>query len=801
VVLPQRLTGDVLDADGRPVAGATVLLRAREPGPSRRPPPEDAPPLASVASDARGEFSFDLPSVRSLEVSASAPGHARAAVDVVGPGVHVVLRLSPACTLVVHVADAAGRPVRATVRATGTSGASATGIADAAGVVRFDDLPPGAASVDASAAGLADGQSGPHALAPATVAEAWLTLGPAALLAGRVVDAGGGPVPGAEVHVARPGRSVAAGVTSAEGEFGPVAAGAPGERVLVAVRADGYAPALEAVVLGGAETSSVEVSLRRAHPWTGRVVDAAGRGVQGALVTTTSDGIQGREAPAGTTDADGAFTLPPPPPPAPGRQVVLVASRGSERAALGLAPGAPPPEPLVLTLTAGHEVRGRVVRASGEGVAGAQVRLLPVWSLAPERRRPDANTSLLLAANARGLEDLVTATAPDGRWSVPAAPDGAYDVRVEVEGHPRFLRSRVEVSGAPADAGTAVVGAGARVQGRVLSREGAALAGARVRLLLAAARARALSTTAGPDGAYLFEDVPPGASSVGAEHPGFEGPEAALTVEEGSRTVADLVLDRSGSVVLQVTRQGAPWTGTAVVHLRPAAAGPRPSPRTLPIAAGVGRWEGAPAGEVSVELEAPGGEVARTALPVEVSHGRESVAHLALLPAGALRGSVATAAGTPVPGASLHLASEGLAPRTATADAAGRFEVQGLSEGAWELVVSGRGGVPWRGEVHVAGGRTTTHDVSLEAGGHVQVRVEDEDGRAVEGAIVLVAGAAGGSAPPATRTSREGRARLEHLPSGTVRVLARAPDGRAGRTSVVVTVGETADAIVVVARP
>ena len=111
--------------------------------------------------------------------------------------------------------------------------------------------------------------------------------------------AAGTPVSGAQVHVARPGVSVDAGTTDAAGRFGPISAGGRGERQFVAVRAEGFADALVPVVLRATagDTQEIEVLLGNAAPWRGRVVDDNGEPVEGAEVSTTSDGVAGAHPP------------------------------------------------------------------------------------------------------------------------------------------------------------------------------------------------------------------------------------------------------------------------------------------------------------------------------------------------------------------------------------------------------------------------------------------------------------------------------------------------------------------------
>ena len=101
---------------------------------------------------------------------------------------------------------------------------------------------------------------------------------------------------------------------------------------------------------------------------TGRVVDAAGRPILGALVIPGKE-FRGPVIPRATTDADGRFRLDRV---SAGESVLTVQARGYAPALqeVVVRPGL---APVVFRLAKGRAIRGRVVDAQGEPLAGATV--------------------------------------------------------------------------------------------------------------------------------------------------------------------------------------------------------------------------------------------------------------------------------------------------------------------------------------------------------------------------------------------------------------------------------------------
>ncbi len=179
-----RLEGQVIDADDKPVSGATVVLASNPP--------------RTTTSGEDGSFAFDNLVARPYTVTA------RAKQGVAGPitakltekSDPIVLRLAPGARLLVDTLDAStGKPIDgATVE---LRGADAIRETTKDGVATFTQVPAGGYQLSAWAPGRA-------------VTHEWIGVGageqhetlrlePGAPVSGRVVDPGGAPVAGARV--------------------------------------------------------------------------------------------------------------------------------------------------------------------------------------------------------------------------------------------------------------------------------------------------------------------------------------------------------------------------------------------------------------------------------------------------------------------------------------------------------------------------------------------------------------------------------------------------------------------------
>jgi hypothetical protein len=201
-------------------------------------------------------------------------------------------------------------------------------------------------------------------------------------------------------------------------------------------------------------------------------------------------------------------------------------------------------------------------------------------------------------------------------------------------------------------------------------------------------------------------------------------------------------------------------------------------------------------GGFSVEVEAGdylvsarrGSEAGALASPISVSAGHTvKDVQVRLGQAAALEGSVvASSTGAPVAGARVDVSPftrSGDSGRAVT-DEAGRFVVEPLAPGSYDLVVSAPGfsTLPRRG-LTVASGERFSVELSLTGTGAVEGQVRDGQGRPMPG-VQVVAGdrwsPMTGDSAAESRTDAEGRYRLEALELGRRYISARREETSVG---------------------
>lgn len=449
-----------------------------------------------------------------------------------------------------HVAGHVTFEGRAVAGATVTlaSALTASGLAVAPTVTTGDDGafdlgPQGAAPITVAAS--APGKAGavlpidlrdPTLRPPADALELVLHACTASVF-GAVVDAGGGPIAGAQVR-----RGPIATIAADDGAFDVCV---PVGQAELMISADGY----------GTIKSSLAVYGRLHHDFrlspegviTGRTVGDDGNPVAGAVVSlsATDDPMLGpvwdsRGAPAQTvSDGDGRFRIAGV---LPGRRQLTAAADGLRTAsAIDVAVEAGETgDEVVLTLSAAVAVRGIVVDEAHKPVAGVEVSIA-------SQDTPWADTS----ANA------VSQT--DGRFAVDAVVPGAYTMYVRSY---RFAdNQRVHPLTVPAAGVTdleIVVARGSSVSG-IVTRKGHAVEGAEVSF-----RDGGFARS-GADGAFTLRGIAPGEHELYAQSDQdgafTHGPEVTVTAGADVTGVA-VELDLAGSIAGRVVDQhGAPVPG------------------------------------------------------------------------------------------------------------------------------------------------------------------------------------------------------------------------------------------------
>jgi protocatechuate 3,4-dioxygenase beta subunit len=487
--LPTSLEGSVVDAAGRPLAGAVVAVLADAP----RKDVLDVQagllelqgtvdPLALADADGDGRFELkDLPPGRYV-LRVSAPGYAAAFRD----GVRVTVdERSPAVRVVLDGgAGWTGRVVDE--RGDGVGGARVIAVALPGGeIARLDRVETrsgadGAYRLDTLVSGMryfveawADGYSPTgRFLVPDGVADLDLVVVTAGRIEGFVTDASDGSGIADALVTALAGKinslSPVSARTDARG-FYALPAVSPGPVFLFAARAPGHAPeSLDAKALAGrvvvaGETLRLDLPLLRGGRVRGRVASTAGRPLPYATVALLDPARRWQGEQAVLTDVRGEYRVED--------------LRPATYEVRVVAPGfAPPP---------GDDPSAwRVAVPEGSGEVVKDLVLAPGGELSGVVRDPDgapvagARVSLL----APGVHDLAAVADAAGAWRLAGVPPGTDVVVVaEHDDWTRAVSQPLRLAAGEAKVLEIVLRAGATLPGRAVDARGRGVEGARVR--------------------------------------------------------------------------------------------------------------------------------------------------------------------------------------------------------------------------------------------------------------------------------------------------------------------------------
>jgi len=423
---------------------------------------------------------------------------------------------------------------------------------------------------------------------------------------------------------------------------------------------------------------------------------------------------------------------------------------------------------LAAPATAG-EIRGRVL-VDGRAAPGVTVSALPFEDgfagARREARREDPPKALAS-----------TTTRPDGTFAVAVPAAAGTAVRLAFSGGnaaPRILEALFDSSGE--DAGDVRLPRAVQVAGRVVGERGGPVVGATVTLWPGGGR-RPLdvspgsgvpqATTAKADGTFRFEVASEESNRLRAEAPAFATQErepvrggalarpltlALGQVLRGTVTLADRRTPAAGALVrFEGRTQTTRWVET------------RPDGTFL--------VDGAP--REAGSLVADGGDRGRAT--AVLGTGAYEPLTIALAPTATLDGRVVDAAdGKALAGIRIVARGEG-GEFLARSGADGRYSIRGLSPRSYRLSAEDDRFVPWSRTVRVAAGQGETQDVPLTRGATLVGRVQDAEGRPIEGALVQVS--RGGEnvfrafmrsmeGEGAVRTGRDGSFRATRLAPG-----------------------------------
>lgn len=404
-------------------------------------------------------------------------------------------------------------------------------------------------------------------------------LQPGASIAGRVVDGNRQPIAGAKV---RSSTGMDGVDTDADGKF-VIDGVALGERHLVTARKSGFQEG-EAMGVPGDEPLAIVLQPGLAAEL--RVVDADRAPIAGASVHLVPNPMSGWTR-LGVTQADGRFLVPD----LPSRPVDVVVQRFGCVSARRTIDAREVKGEVVIALAKGYAIRGQVVDAAGEPVAGASIYC--------ERQGVAMNES---AVGSRSDSDA------GGRFEINGLPPEACTLYAYHEGYARA--EFAFVGGAVAET-TLRIERALAVAGRVVDdATGEPVAAFQVGFEPSRDRPVYLDPVAfqAADGRWRIADwrLPAGSKlAVVITAPGYAL--ARLTVEPVSDPVADQNVARllAGTRVEGVVRDPATGQPIAGVTVALVTADPRLRPNEGPATDASGRFyiDAVPAGEQRLRLQ------------------------------------------------------------------------------------------------------------------------------------------------------------------------------------------------------
>ncbi|MEN6631880.1 MAG: carboxypeptidase regulatory-like domain-containing protein, partial [Candidatus Polarisedimenticolia bacterium] len=726
------IVGHVVDREGRPVGGATLVAARLAAGDAGRSPLEGPQEAARALSDGGGAFRLaDLAAGRYRLVAARrgfATARREGLVVEAGRPLDVgAVTLAAGATLDGIVTSRSGGPVEgaevvvmptdfreAALRRLRQDGAP-DATSDAAGRFALRDL-DAAARVERMVRREGYNTANLPGISPAGPQPLEIALAPASRVAGVVLDPDRKPLAGADV-TALIERRVGGGAsmvigryvqridTDAEGRFAfdDVAPG----KVELTFAAPGMQrrkfAAME--VVEGKNLDGLEIAMERGAWLVGRVLGPDGAPAAGATVRPAgNDGSAARAFPRleTKTDAEGLYRLDNL---QPGERDVEAAKEGTRRAVKRLALRAGENQ-LDLELGAGLEIDGVV---EDEGGAPA----------------PRAEVSVSAAASY--LDDPLSAVADEaGRFRLAGLADGDYPLVARADGYAPSAPLTVHVQGRSVQGVELRVSAGGAVAGAVHGLAPDKIAAATI---VAQPNGGGASSRTQPDagGGYRLEHLRFGAYTITGQTPGDKVVDVAATISaEKPEAAADLDFGGGFALAGRVVDGDAGLPGFAIYADGPTTA--------FAAADADGRFkiEGLEAGRYSVVATRDADGLA-FATPVDLSGDREVALRA---PRGRIGGRVLDARSRrPIGGAvvSLPAPDDGTrgvrGPRLAATGEDGRFALANVPAGRWTLTARTEGYAPASASATIGEGG---------AADNVQILAEPETALTLE--VALAAG-------------------------------------------------------------
>ena len=529
---------------------------------------------------------------------------------------------------------------------------------------------------------------------------------------------------------------------------------------------------------------------------SGIVMDARGKGVEGALVRAvrrkTESSMMGfnfmkliRELPEepgsvdeARTTADGTFTLAKTP---PGSYDLLLSAKGFEARVeydVVITPEAAA-RPIKLTLTNGHTLAGRVVRKDGGSPAGVRI----IAFRQDERAMMGGGT----------MSRVIVSTDEKGEFTIDGLGAGRCVVVAAIEGMPlKGMNDEIQI---PATTFTQIVIEGdARLEGVVTDRRQKPVEGASVTIIGDMKPPMLACVMTDANGRYSVGGLGVGKlqffivqAETFAPFTGIEdmakmfsgmrrgGPDSKVEIKPG-RNEKNVVLEDGGIVSGRVTAKGGtePVAGAkiTVTNMLAMFGGARSAttdadgrytinalpkgPALVTVAKdGFHQDDVDPQGLMGMFMGGGKKKDSEAAKPgrIEIAeYGQKVECNIEIGKVGAIAGKVVDPDGKPVAGAQVQVSSEergrgffpmemfgGAKNEKRFTDAEGRFEISGPEQGKNAVVVAtARGYVEGRSESIVGTGGELTKDivVALRKGATIEGKVVDQDNKPVAGAML-----------------------------------------------------------------
>jgi Carboxypeptidase regulatory-like domain len=799
------VAGELIDASShQPIPGGLVWSASA-----------GLPPATSSPAGPDGRFRLPMPAGSSMQLNAAAPGYLAATATVrrsPGQTAPVRIELTRAAALNGEIVDRSGTPVAgAEVTAGETAlgrGLLGTVAADRNGRFRIPSLAAGVPYyLCTRAPGFAPALMVAHAPAasvpapaaappPAPAKPLRISLEPGSIVAGKVADVAGRPLPGIRLELMPTvGSSSWTLPWCGEEARRTVRSGRSGAFAIDHLAANGYRLRATGPGLAPLTRQHIEVSTRTARVDLGTLTLQPGGVLDAQVVDSRGAPIPAASAMLSASDNQPSLDLedqlPSQAVTGPDGKVRFAGLVPDVRYDLAIHPSEypettvngiaiPTAGPLRIEVQDGHRLTGRVVGADGQPIAGAAVgviRTMRLESLAqvfPSGAETDAKGEFSLSGLTPGTVQLA-ATADGFRSSraVAQIPDSepARPVEITLEPAGWLVGTVRDTAGNP-------VSAQVSVMPRAVSSSPGLAQLERFRMGVTEAA-----------GEYRVEGLDPGTYTVSAapiERTGSVKPSPPIEIQPGENTL-DLVVELaktwevSGQVV---DNAGNPVDGASLQLSPRQAAGT--STATASLADGSFVFADVADGTYTPAARRHGYLMTADAAPVTVTGGPVSGLRLTLSRTEAM-----------ISGRLLHLAPAEMAGLRIEAKRTGPDEYELAERNGWPVEAGGSAVDPSSGSYQItdlaaghwivtataAAGRHAGGQVDLEADGAMAVLDLDFAGgailsgqvtmadRPVAGAVVALvskADAAAGTAPARTETAADGTFASPSLPLGTI---------------------------------